>query len=246
MHGNTQNDTCGKNLLDYFYNKGHSVLSYDLPGHGDSELELDCYQFSALIDLNFDVLQKFSIKSPILCGHSLGGMIQAGCIAKYQLKNASLVLCGSYDGNPVSSAHMQSQHKQAKEIDDALNQYIKEGFQIFSMRKKYDYFKNRAISDLETGIINRRFTHPQANANNLTTLGNFNARDQLKKLAIPILALHGEQEDVIPAELVRKMAECYQQIKVCWYPQGGHYAFYQFTELTQSFLDKHYSFITSH
>lgn len=243
IHGNTQNDTCGKAIKDYFLGHGHSTLSYDLPGHGDSPLQQTNYQFSDLVDLNFDILHKLNLDNPILCGHSLGGMIQAATIARYKLKQSSLILCGSYDSNPIESARHQQQHSQASNIADSLQQYIEDGFKLFTKQFKYDYFKNNHISDLEADIINRRYTHPQANANNLNSLKGFDVRMELKDLAIPILLLHGEQEEVIPAELIQKMLRHYDNIEVGWYPQLGHYAFYQNPQLTEKYLTQHYPMI---
>lgn len=81
VHGNTQNDTCGKAIMSYFEELGHTVCSYDLPGHGETPLETENYCFEDLIDLNLEVINRYQLESPILCGHSLGSMIQSGTIA---------------------------------------------------------------------------------------------------------------------------------------------------------------------
>ena len=243
VHGNTQNDTCGKGLCDYFFNRGHSVLSYDLPGHGDSKLETEDYTFDDLVALNFEIIKHFGFTNPILCGHSLGGMIQAATIAQYRLSSASLILCGSYDANPVEAAKRQSQAEESEAIDAALAQYIADGFKLFKSQRKYDYYLNRSDDDEIVGIINRRYTQPQASAQNLTTMQQFHVRDSLIELSVPLLALHGEKEDVIPRQLVESMITSYPDARVAWYANAGHYAFYQYPEMTNKYLDEHYEFI---
>jgi pimeloyl-ACP methyl ester carboxylesterase len=245
VHGNTQNDTCGKAIKDYFYARGHSVLSYDLPGHGESKLAVEHYQFSDLIELNRTVLNHFNLSQPILCGHSLGGMIQCATLVAEQLKTASLILCGSYDANPVEAAKRQSQTAEALAIDAALQQYINDGFALFKRQQKFDYFANRAMEDDIVGLINRRYTQPLANQYNLTSLVDFNVREQLQRLSVPMLLLHGQAEDVIPPVLIESMLTDYANIAVGWYPQRGHYAFYQQPELTNAYLDQHYSLIAA-
>jgi len=60
---------------------------------------------------------------------------------------------------------------------------------------------------------------------------------------LPILVLHGKQEQVIHADLISGMVKDYKNIKLCWYPENGHLAFYQQPEMTNEFLDEHYAFI---
>lgn len=243
LHGNTQNDTCGTGLKNFFKEKGHTVLSYDLPGHGDSPLETKEYCFSDLIDLNHQLLEAFDIRRPILAGHSLGAMIQSGTIPRFQLKDSSLLLCGGYDGNPATAARKQDQEAQAELIDRSLSNYINEGFKLFKRQKKYNYYENRAIEDGILQIINLRYTQPIASKINLETLKGFSARQALAPMKIPTLVLHGEKEDVIPKPIVETMLTAYSNIKAEWYPDSGHCAFYQCPELTESFLNKHYNFL---
>jgi len=243
VHGNSQNDTCGLDMLAYFYQKGHDVFAYDLPGHGDSPMQTEDYHFDDLVTLNYQLIKANQLHKPILCGHSLGGMIQASTLINYQLDASSLIFCGSYDASPVQAALSQSQEQEAELILRSLEQYIDEAFKLYKGAKKYNYFENLTQADELVAIFNRRYTHPVANQINLTTLKNYNVRSQLAANGIPILVLHGEQEDIIPASLVRAMQQAYQNMIVEWYPQGGHFAFYQEPELTRQYLDCNYQFL---
>ena len=245
VHGNTQNDTCGQSVIEFFENKGHTVCSYDLPGHGESELESENYQFSDLIDLNHKIIEHYHLKEPILCGHSIGSMIQSGTIAKYNLKEASLIVFGGLDGDPVTTARANGMNDLAEAMDSSLSAYIEEGAKLFKRQKKYDYFANREVDESITQIINLRNTPPAAGGTNLNTLSGFSARNQLIDLNTPILVLHGEAEEVIPKALVIQMVSEYQNIKAEWYPAGGHCAFYQQPQLTVQYLTKHYEFVTA-
>jgi len=244
VHGNTQNDSCGKGIIDYFQVKGHSTLSYDLPGHGNSPLQTQEYCYSDLIDLNHAILKQHPAKQYILAGHSLGGMIQSGTIGRYKLNNVSLILCGSFDSNPMEES-AKIAHQDVNETRKAINEYVQEGHELFLEQRKYDYYVNKALDDESLKKINRQNTHPIANANNLLTLSGFSARTALVQLGLPIVVLHGENEDVIAPSLIKAMASHYINMKVEWYPHAGHYAFYQNTELTELYLDSHYDFLTS-
>ncbi len=244
VHGNSQNDTCGQDLLDYFFERGHNILAYDLPGHGNSPMQTENYHFDDLIDLNQQIITCNQLHQPILCGHSLGGMIQASTIINKNIEASSLILCGSYDSSPVQAALSQSQEAEAQQILTSLDQYIEEAFKLYKGPKKYDYYANRAQEDELVAIFNRRYTHPVANKINLTTLKEYNVREKLSILHLPILVLHGEDEDIIPASLIRTMQKAYQSMIVEWYVGGGHFAFYQHPEYTRELLSKHYEFLS--
>ncbi len=242
LHGNSQNSSCGQAVLEFFSQRGHRVLSYDLPGHGDSGLETEEYVFDDLIELNQQILSHYKIESPILCGHSLGGMIHAGSIARYQIKDASLILLGSLDANPSFVGPKYLPEEKAQELSEALDGYMKEGFRLFKRQQKYNYFENRQVEDEIVNIINRRYNSPQASFINLNTLGEFDTRAVLRDMKIPIVVMHGQQEQVIHPDLVKAMAEDYNDIRICWYPENGHLAFYQQPNLTNQYLQEHYSF----
>lgn len=243
LHGNSQNSSCGQGVIEFFCSRGHAVLSYDLPGHGESPLETEDYQFDDLINLNQQILTEYKIKNPILCGHSLGGMIHSGTIARYQIADASLILCGSLDANPSFVAHKYLPEEQALAFSDALTQYMNEGFKLFKRQRKYDYFENRQVEDEIVNILNRRYSNPKASFINLNTLGSFDVRQTLMNIGTAVLVLHGEKEQVIHPALVKGLVNEHNNIQDCWYPENGHLAFYQQPELTNDFLEKYYDFI---
>jgi len=244
LHGNSQNSSCGTGVIEFFQQRGHTCLFYDLPGHGETPLEIEDYRFTDLIDLNHQILKQYEIDNPILCGHSLGGMIHSGTIAKYKLNSASLILCCSLDANPIVISEKYMEKEKAEKTESALQDYMNEGFQLFKQQQTYDYFEKRHVEDEIVNIINRRYSNPQASFINLKTLGMFDVRTQLIDLNIPVLVLHGARELVILPELVEGMKNEYTNIRLEWFPDNGHLAFYQQPEMTNKFLRTHYDFIT--
>ncbi len=240
LHGNSQNRSCGYGVLKFFESIGHSTYCYDLPGHGNSPMPDHDYQFTDLIDLNLAFLKKHKLQNPILCGHSLGGMIQAGSIERANLNSASLILCGSYDANPAIYNKKYFSQSIATEYDQALNEYIVAAFSLFQNQRFFDYFDNRDLTDEAVSLVNRQCNHPLASQYSLTTLSDFDCRESLMLMKTPILALHGEKEEVIHPELVRQMIIENPAAEVEWYPDGGHNAYYQQHELTNHYLEKHY------
>jgi pimeloyl-ACP methyl ester carboxylesterase len=244
IHGNSQNDSCGHGLKQFFTERGHSYLSYDLPGHGDSVYDQQDYSLKDLTQLNIDIIKHYNLQqAPILIGHSFGGMIQAATIAQFQLNDASLILCSSFDSNPVASAFKANNPIMADQVKTSLNNYIDDGFKLFKQQKKYDYFANNHTEEMIFDIFNRRYSDPQASANNIKSLQGFSAREYLSEHEIPVLVLHGENDGVIPKEFFDCMQKSYSQIKLEWYSNRGHHAFFQEPEMTNHFLAKHSEFL---
>lgn len=240
LHGNSQNRSCGYGVSEFFQSKGHSVYCYDMPGHGDSPLPDSKHQFTDLIDLNLAFLKKHKIRHPILCGHSLGGMIQAGSIVRANLDTASLILCGSYDANPLIYNSKYFSKDRADGFNQGLHEYVNSAFEVFQKQQFFDYYDHRHLADEAVNLINRQCNHPKASQFNLTTLNDFDCRNALTDKRIPLLVLHGENEEVIDPILIKKMQAENSAVKVEWYPNGGHNAFYQQNERTQNYLNKHY------
>ena len=243
VHGNTQNSSCGEGLIKFFADRDHSTLCYDLPGHGRSAPAPEHYHFNDLIQLNAELLAHYSLQSPILGGHSLGGMIQAAAVANDLVQARSLILCGSLDQNPLDAMQVFNR-EQAQSMALYLDDYMNSGSVLYKRQKFYDYFANRHLDDAFLEIINRRYNQPHASNNNLSTLTGFTVREKLCQKEIPILVIHGEDETVIPKPLVEIMSEHYKTMQIEWLTGGGHNAFFQQAEQTEAILTKHYERLT--
>jgi len=239
VHGNTQNSSCGEGVIKFFSDRNHSTLCYDLPGHGRSSPAPEHYHFNDLIQLNADVISHYSLQSPILSGHSLGGMIQAAAVANDLVEARSLILYGSLDQNPLDAMQAFNQ-KQAESMAQYLDDYMTSGSVLFKRQKFYDYYANRHLDDAFLEIINRRYNQPHASNTNLSTLTGFSVREKLCQKQLPILVIHGESETVIPKPLVETMAKHYDNLQVEWLMGGGHNAFFQQAEQTDAILTRHY------
>ncbi|MGX5173248.1 alpha/beta fold hydrolase [Aliikangiella sp. IMCC44653] len=240
VHGNTQNDTCGHGVIEFFNKKGHPCVSYDLPGHGDSSYDEQPYTFFDLVELNRQVLKTLGTKQVIYSGHSLGGMIQAATICHLKIKHAPLILAGSFDGDPIARAKHLGQHQLAAQLSSAIDHYISEGFKLYKRPKKYNYYENKQLEEMIFDIFNRRYSNPIASANNMSQLSGLSFREQLVMLEPNLLILHGEKDSVIPKQLVAELASHYHQVQLGWYPNMGHHAFFQSDQVTNAFLASYY------
>ncbi|NVJ49680.1 MAG: alpha/beta fold hydrolase [Gammaproteobacteria bacterium] len=239
LHGNTQNSTCGRGVVDFFRSRGHRVVVWELPGHGLSAMTTERYDLADLVALNNAIIEQYQLTEGLLIGHSIGGMIMASSVCQLALSDAALVMIGSLDQNPIEAV-ARHQIEDALYLQDSLDNYMAAGDGLFKKQRQYDYFTNRHLDDAFTEIINRRYTQPAANRINLTSLHGYDVRAALTALAPQMLVLHGAKEEVIPKALVDDMVKFYPNAAVEWFSDGGHNAFFQQDERTQEFLQKHY------
>ena len=73
----------------------HRVLSYDLPGHGDSALPLDTPSLAMLSSQLLDLLDELHIARATIIGFSLGGMINRRFAIDHPGRVAGLVILNS-------------------------------------------------------------------------------------------------------------------------------------------------------
>lgn len=234
IHGTASNNSSGKNMEDFFYSRGHSVLSYDLPGHGSSAPYHSNLSMNILAAINAEILNLFNIRQPIIAGHSLGGMI----LLQYAVENpneiSSLILADTTAVDPVKlGAVTQEQCVQTFELSRGM----------YKGQSKSDFSQ----SDLnDEGIISAGFksTDPASLEGLIRATFDFDVRDRIGILHHPTLILRGSTERNIMTEAMSKGIQ--ERISGSYLVpvEGGHYWLIQKPEVVKRILDSHYGFLT--
>jgi non-heme chloroperoxidase len=107
LHGIGANWTVWKKEVEFFSNKGYSIIALDLRGHGLSEWphNEDKYIFTNFIDDVHHLIKKEKIKDFSLVGHSIGGAIAITFCQRTNLKPKSLILLDSAHRYPYKKGH---------------------------------------------------------------------------------------------------------------------------------------------
>ncbi|MFX1319165.1 MAG: alpha/beta fold hydrolase [Promethearchaeota archaeon] len=214
IHGWAASHRFWKYQIPYFA-ENHQVIAYDLRGHGDSEQPERGYQVSAHVDDLKILLAKYQIASPVLIGHSLGGMIALQFALDQSTIPRALVLVGT-SSHPV----------------DSLKRSIQFSFLRFIIRLS----RNRAAKFTEKELFGPD-VDPQlvewVNAESLRTpthvileilqdVKKFNLTARLSDLNIPVLIINGEFDSATTPNSATQMQQLLPQAQIQVVNGAGH------------------------
>jgi len=190
----------GGDLDNWLFNLGdlaaeYTVLALDLPGHGQSSKDLHQTSLEALAQTLLDFMAELDIGQAHLVGHSLGGAlsVQAALMAPEQV--ASLSLIGSAGlGQEINQAYIEGfiNGQSRRDMKPVLTQLFADASlvnrQLIEDILKYKRLDgvSQALRQLADGVF--------ANGQQSTVL-----RDRLASLKIPVLAIWGDQDQIVPA-----------------------------------------------
>jgi pimeloyl-ACP methyl ester carboxylesterase len=173
------------------------VIAIDLPGHGDSEMELENYSIEDMAGLIKEFLDKLELEEVTMFGHSLGGYITLAFCELYPqyLNGFSLV---HSTANPDSEEAKAGRESNAKKVlEQGPEEFIKGlSTKLFSK----DHTEMNA-KDIEKTVKIGMSTSIKGVVNALLAMRDRpNRNDVLEKAEIPVLLIAGEQDQIIPPE----------------------------------------------
>lgn len=183
---------------------GYRVVSYDRRGFGDSDPG-DSYDYDALADDLANVLSDLDLSDVTLVGFSMGG----GEVARYVARHGedrlhSVVFAGAVppyllqtDDNPdgpltTEAAHeMRTGLEQDREafFDDFTAQFFTAGDELkVSEEQRQDAIGMCRQSDQDAAL------------GCMDAFGTTDFRDDLTKVTVPTLVIHGDADGIVPFE----------------------------------------------
>jgi len=250
IHGNSQNSTSGKALLEFFKEKGHSVLSYDLPGHGNSLPYEGEVTMDRMVDSLKEIIKKYKLKKPILSGHSMGAMISLQYAVKNQDNLHSLILIEASNVDPrhiiesvpiIEAADTIAEIVTMIPLKTLVDKIIQDSETNFKKQFKFN-FSSKPMNEQEVLTEGLKYTEFNALKKNFMAFEHFDIRKE--KITIPTLLLWAEQDILIPKEITDSLLKNLESSKLEVIHDLGHNWFLEKPELLVNALEKNYSFIT--
>lgn len=237
IHGNAQNSTSGKSLINFFSEKGHAVLSFDMPGHGDSQPDINKkIRMKMLTDILRLILQKYNIDSVIIAGHSMGGMILLDYATKNLNKIHSMILIDTSDVDPVKVNKLIP-------LSDVITNIIINSKKAFKKQYKYDFTDIRQQTEEEILEQGLKYTDPKSLERNFLATKTYDVRMRLKLIEVPTLILCGEQDSLITKEMTEQMSKEIKDSKLITIQNYGHNWLIQRPDLMQEILKENYDYL---
>ena len=215
--------------LLYFLGKGYRVVAHDRRGHGRSSQVWDGHDMDHYADDVAAVVKHLGIDKAVHIGHSTGGGEVAHYIAKHGEAHISKAVLVSAVP-PLMVKTDKNPNGLPKEIfDDFQNQ-------LFNNRAEF----YRAIPEGPFYGFNRPDTKPsepviqnwwrqgmmggaKAHYDGIVAFSQTDFTKDLKKISVPVLVLHGDDDQVVPFEISGKLsAELVQNGTLKVYPGYSH------------------------
>ncbi|QHH96943.1 alpha/beta fold hydrolase [Acinetobacter dispersus] len=192
--------------LVFFLNEGFRVVAHDRRGHGRSSQVWDGHDMDHYADDVAAVVQHLGIKNAIHIGHSTGGGEVAHYIARHGEANvAKAVLVSAVPPIMVKTAN--NPDGLPKEVfDDLQNQLFKNRSQFY-----YDlpagpfYGFNRPDANPSEPVIWNWWRQgmmggAKAHYDGIVAFSQTDFTEDLKKISVPVLVMHGDDDQVVPYE----------------------------------------------
>ncbi len=180
LHGNGANAGIFAPLLERLAGD-HSPLAFDQPGHGRSAGLDSLGSIDEMVDFTRAFCSALEIERPVLLGHSMGGAVALRYALEYPDALRALVLCssGARFGMPPERLEQLRRISQGKE------------------RREFrrDLFSPASGPEiLRAGFTELMKTDPRAAYGDALAVRDWNAEDELADLAVPVLAVVGEDD----------------------------------------------------
>lgn len=239
VHGMSLNGTAGREFSRFFSGRGHSVVTFDLPGHGGSDpLPPDEVFMARFGELFWEILEHWQVSGPVLgCGHSAGGMTVLQAAVQCPQRMSALLLISTPDVQPIRAN---------EEIDlrPAVQIMMSDSERLFVERKRVDFFASAdAIADRDAYLLGMAHTDPTGVKQVFEAAESYDVRTQLEQLNMPALLVRGVDDVILHADTVARMVRGLGRGRSVSMP-GGHRWFLEHPEALQRCLEEHYDFLT--
>lgn len=215
--------------LLFFLKEGFRVVAHDRRGHGRSSQVWDGHDMDHYADDVAEVVKHLNIKNAIHIGHSTGGGEVAHYIARHGQENVKKAVLVSAV-TPLMVKTENNPDGLPKEVfDDLQNQVLTNRAQFFRDLPSGPFYGfNRPDAKLSEGIISNWWRQgmtgsAKAHYDGIVAFSQTDFTEDLKKITIPVLVLHGNDDQIVPYKTSGvKSAELLQNSQLKIYPGFSH------------------------
>src|SRR4030095_13042030 len=195
------------------------AFTYDLRGHGKSEMGDGQYTVELFVDDLMALLDYFQIAKAILCGLSLGGYIALRAAERNGDRIRSLLLCGTKsEADPNETKLKRAEQIKLVKSDGAR---ALAPLLVKSLFAPTTHEENPAVVEKIRRTIES--TDPLALAGTLLAMASrTDTTASLAKIQVPTLILVGEADTITPPSPSRAMHEKIAGSKMAVIPKAGH------------------------
>jgi len=227
-HGWPLNADAWDGQMLFLVQHGFRVIAHDRRGHGRSGQASSGNDMNGYADDLAAVIETLDLRNVTLVGHSTGGGEVVRYIGRHGTKRvAKAVLIGAVPPYLLkTSAHPEGLPLEV--FDSIRTDLFKDRSQFYRNLAVPFYGANRPGAQVSQGVLDQFWAWSMQSGlkNAYESVQAFSATDfteDLKKIDVPTLLLHGEDDQIVPVNLsARKSEQLIKGVKAIYYPGAPH------------------------
>lgn len=204
-----------------YFSRNFKMVTVDMRGAGESDKPLDNYTADLYADDLNSIIEELQEKNIVLVGECIGASIAIKYVAKYPGKVSKLVLVS---GSPKFTAtddfpHGMTQNEANKflaRFEESYSMSLRAFMELMFPESGTEYLK-------EWGFKLSQKTIKEITLNSFMNLSGADLRPLLRKIDIPTLILHGENDGAVRFENAKYMHENIPRSKIHIFKNKGHF-----------------------
>ncbi len=227
-HGYPLSSDAWEDQMFFLLQNGYRVIAHDRRGFGRSSQPGRGYDYDTFADDLAQLVDALNLHDATFVGHSMGGGEVARYIARYGQERVSRVAFVS-SVTPFLLKTSSNPSGAPKEVFDGFRAAVRADRSQWNLDVTMPYYSfNRPGAKLSEGLRQNYWRQGQATGilaayHALEAFSETDFREDLKKIAVPTLVVHGSDDQIVPLELSAKLtAKLIPQAKLLVYEGGSH------------------------
>ena len=227
-HGYPLSSDAWEDQMFFLLNEGYRVIAHDRRGFGRSSQPPSGYDYDTFADDLAELVEALDLHDATLVGHSMGGGEVARYVARHGESRVAKVafvsavtpfLLNTPD-NPMGAP---------KSLFDGFRAAVQKDRSQWNLDVTMPYYSfNRAGAHVSDGLRQNYWRQGQetgflAAYHSLGAFSETDFRDDLRKITVPALVVHGDDDQITPLEITgNPTAKLLSRGKLIIYRGGGH------------------------
>src|SRR6516164_1267743 len=227
-HGWPLNADAWDGQMLFLAQNGCRVVAHDRRGHGRSSQTSSRNDMDGYADDLAAVIEALDVRDATLVGHSTGG----GEVVRYITRHGTGRVAKAVLLSAVPPVMLQSDSNPEglplKVFDDLRSGVAEDRSQFYKDLAILFYGANRPGANVSQGLLDQfwLWSMQAGTINSYESIKAFSETDfteELKKIAVPTLVLHGEDDQIVPIQdSAKKSARLIPGAKEIYYPGAPH------------------------
>jgi len=218
IHGFPFDSTIWQSQVNVIPDRFRSI-TYDVRGHGQSEVGSTPYSLEFFVDDLFALIKKLELDQPILCGLSMGGYIALRAFERWPALFRALILCDTRSEGDSNQAKINRANAiktirefgNGKYAEDSVKNLFWEG-----------NANNRIAEINNTRQMIEKTSSETLCATLMALAARTDTTEVLADIKVPVLIMVGEYDKITPPIAAESLYEAIQDSELVVIKNAGH------------------------